>query len=70
MNIFQKLFSRKKGRDKEGQKHDGNDPGYLACPVVAAELKRGKFDSLPEEKQNNQEEAGYEAGKDSAGKKS
>jgi hypothetical protein len=70
MNIFQKLFPRKKGKKKGGRKPDGDDPGYLACPIVAAELKRGKFDSGPEDKPISREDSGEKGEKNSAGEKS
>jgi hypothetical protein len=58
LGFLRRLFSRKKDR----QKKKGDDPGYLACPVVASELKRGKFDSPREEKRIGPEEAVGETG--------
>ena len=55
MGIFKRLFSRKSDKKDMGPKDKGTQPGYLACPVVASELKRGKLDPVPEEKSPSRE---------------
>jgi len=58
MNIFRKWFPKKRNVQKKAAIHSGDDPGYLACPVVASELKRGKFDSYSEDEPADQTAVG------------
>ena len=62
MGIFQRLFSRKKDGKREGSENKGDNPGYLACPVVASELKRGRFDSDEGENPTGSDDASEDNG--------
>lgn len=70
MGIFQRLFSRKSDKEEKRPKDKGTQPGYLACPVVASELKRGKLDSVPEEKSLSGDTVSGKSGENSAEEKS